>query len=385
MNRPLNLASTMFLVATTMGCGGPPEPEPDIAATSSALVLTDCSPGAVSAAVAAGGDVVLNCGPNPVIIAMTLGTNVTHSGRLIATPGMVTITHPSSLFQVSNNASFEVDNIKFVATSASSNAAHIIPGSATFVGCSFSGYQGFALSVHGGSHLTVSGCTFASNNSGNNPFAVPIYSEGSFTSVLNSTFNGNNSTAGSGGAITALAGGLTVNGSLFSNNQAAAGAAIYTSAGVHSVTNSTFFLNHATVGAGAIAAVNGATMTVTNSTFSQSGSPMGTFVGNPVLTNSILLDQSSPAGAGCALGGSGNIEWPTTLALCGAGFRYANPLLGTPANNGGPTMTIALNPGSAAIDSATGACPPSDQRGVVRPRDGDGNGSFICDVGAYER
>jgi hypothetical protein len=385
MNRPLNLAFTTFLVATVVGCAGPPEPETDIAATSSALVLTDCSAAAISAAVAAGGDVILNCGPNPVIITIPIQTNVTHSGRLIATPGMVTISHPGRLFQVSNNANFEVDNVKFVGTGASSNVANIVPGSATFVGCSFSGYQGFALSVLNVSHLTINACTFASNNSGNNPFAVPIYSEGSFTSVLNSTFNGNNSTAGTGGAITALGGGLTVNGSMFSNNQASAGAAIFAAAGVHSVTNSSFFLNHATVGGGAIAAVNGATMTVTNSTFSQSGSPMGTFMGNPVLTNSILLDQASPAGVACALSGSGNIEWPTTLALCGAGFRYGNPLLGTPANNGGPTMTLALNPGSAAIDSAIGSCPPLDQRGVARPRDGDGNGTFICDVGAFER
>jgi uncharacterized repeat protein (TIGR01451 family) len=51
----------------------------------------------------------------------------------------------------------------------------------------------------------------------------------------------------------------------------------------------------------------------------------------------------------------------------------------TLANNGGPTMTHALLPGSAAID-ATGACPGAvggvDQRG--QPRDAN------CDTGAYE-
>ncbi|MDW8255368.1 MAG: choice-of-anchor Q domain-containing protein, partial [Chloroflexota bacterium] len=53
-------------------------------------------------------------------------------------------------------------------------------------------------------------------------------------------------------------------------------------------------------------------------------------------------------------------------------------MLGPLANNGGPTLTRALLPGSPAINAATDTCPPTDQRGVLRPVDG------ACDAGAYE-
>jgi hypothetical protein len=58
----------------------------------------------------------------------------------------------------------------------------------------------------------------------------------------------------------------------------------------------------------------------------------------------------------------------------------SDPLLDALADNGGPTMTHALQTGSPAIDVITsGSCSVSkDQRGYVRPA---GSG---CDIGAYE-
>lgn len=56
------------------------------------------------------------------------------------------------------------------------------------------------------------------------------------------------------------------------------------------------------------------------------------------------------------------------------------------AANGGPTLSHALRRGPYAIDAGvTATCLATDQRGVARPVDGDGDGSAICDIGAVEQ
>jgi len=72
---------------------------------------------------------------------------------------------------------------------------------------------------------------------------------------------------------------------------------------------------------------------------------------------------------------------------CGTGFTNIIPGVDYDvvlADNGGPTQTHALLPGSVAIDAGSDECPPTDQRGVDRPLDGDGDGISRCDAGPFE-
>ncbi|MCC6179625.1 MAG: right-handed parallel beta-helix repeat-containing protein [Chloroflexi bacterium] len=81
-----------------------------------------------------------------------------------------------------------------------------------------------------------------------------------------------------------------------------------------------------------------------------------------------------------------NLEDGNTCGLTAQGdHTNTGPMLGPLADNGGLTRTQALLPGSPAIDAGTNqGCPAADQRGVTRPQDGNGDGSSLCDIGAYE-
>jgi hypothetical protein len=73
-------------------------------------------------------------------------------------------------------------------------------------------------------------------------------------------------------------------------------------------------------------------------------------------------------------------QFPSSSDLVGV-----DPQLGSLKSNGFTTSSHALKAGSPAIDAgASFHCALTDQRGVLRPVDGDRDGAANCDIGAFE-
>jgi CSLREA domain-containing protein len=217
------------------------------------------------------------------------------------------------------------------------------------------------------------------------------------SSITNSTFSGNAAFGSiAGGLYMTGAGAFHLQGSTFSGNQATGvaslGGGIFNASGMPStVTNSTFSGNLSGYRGGAFYAATA--VTFTNTTFSDNGAPGAggaVYHAAPAVTLVGTILAHSAAGGHCAgavfTSGGNNVDDGATCALAGTGDQSGvDPMLGPLQDNGGPTQTHALLQGSPAIDAGNGgACPATDQRGVARPTDGNGDATPACDVGAYE-
>src|SRR5215216_536112 len=239
-------------------------------------------------------------------------------------------------------------------------------------GRNYSGSNGGAIFNDG--NLIVTDSIFINNASTGNGGA--IYSR-SVLAITNSTFV--NNTAFSGGAV-------SLDGGLFLNPESS-----------RRIVNSTFVSNQADAasGLGGAVYISGSGNTfpnpaenipvLANNTFSENGAHSGGALyswGSLTITNNIFANSTS--GGDCvtySLGGtvSGSHNLIENGPACsGVPFIWGDPMLSPLSDNGGPTLTMALLPGSPAIDGGTAICAPTDQRGVTRPQ------GAACEIGAYE-
>jgi CSLREA domain-containing protein len=308
-------------------------------------------------------------------------------------------------------------------------ALHNFGGSVTVNNSSISGNRTFStygasggaiLSFYG--TLTINNSSFAGNSANSVGGGIAIFS--SSATVNNCTFSGNSVTgsgSGRGGGIYYAGGNngigntLTVSNSAFSGNSSdSVGGGLYSSE-IVKVYNSTFSGNSAADQGGGIMNPYGS-LTVINSTISGNSANQGGGIMNDLysdgsyggtttlLRNSIVADNSNGNcynDSGTLTDGGYNLDDDGTCVSAATSLT-ADPLL-DPAglkSNGGPTKTIALCQGvnspagctglSPAIDAANNTVCASapisnrDQRGLIRPWDGDFDGVHVCDIGAYE-
>lgn len=193
----------------------------------------------------------------------------------------------------------------------------------------------------------------------------------------------NNYADSEGGAIVNL-GTLKIYRTTIAFNSAVLGAGIWNS-GTLKTGNTTIASNTASQGGGALYDTGTAT-TIINSTFSSNTAPNGAGIfsgeeAGTTLINTIVANNTSSSNCfGTIIDGGNNLSWADTTC---PGIN-ADPELGPLAGQGGPTPTIALGPGSAAINAGNDTICAGDmvgsldQAGQRRPQ------GLHCDIGAFE-
>ena len=262
------------------------------------------------------------------------------------------------------------------------------------------GHSTRILEIVSPAQVTLSHLWFTDGQSTN---GGAINNTGNLT-IDNSTFS-NNSSSGGGGAIAGA--GVLITDSTFMNNSASDGGAIYSTFGWLEIYRSTMVHNQATTGLGGAirlagngeAVIVNSTITensvadeggaisiggvnlifIVNSTFARNMAVSGTEIDITGTSSDLQIINSVFV---CVSDGGSCYQSPTapgmTNSILGPGTFYDYGLAEL-ADNGGPTQTMALLPGSPLIDAGTFTqCPATDQRGITRPK-----GSH-CDIGAYE-
>jgi len=210
--------------------------------------------------------------------------------------------------------------------------------------------------------VTIERSTLSGNSASGTPSqafgGILNSSPGSVVTLTNSTVSGNTADAPAGGFSTAVGG-------------------ISNSGGSLTLMNSTLVGNGATEANGGQNPPTGGVTNLFGGTLSLSGTIVAAQVAGP---NCFGLAAASDAGY--------NLEDGTSCAFSTATQSLSNtqPRLDPAglADNGGPTKTIGLAPGSPAVDaipagsSGCGTTITVDQRGVQRPQ------GTRCDIGAYE-
>jgi CSLREA domain-containing protein len=268
--------------------------------------------------------------------------------------------------------------------------------------------------LNNSSTAELTGLTIAGHSNGSG-----LYNKGSGNTTLmikNSTINNNSATSGAGLLNASASAKATIENTRFSANIASVNGGGISNSGILTLKNSVVDNNQARTGGGidhqglsflaqnvtisgntAIdngggianqksATLNNVTLSGNNASGPETGGNLFNDGDSPqvIFANTIVANPGpggncvTTVGAMTSLGH--NLESTNTCNFIAAGdLANTDPLLGPLQDNGGPTPTHALLPGSPAIDQGDNAqCPADDQRGVARPV------GPSCDIGAFE-
>jgi CSLREA domain-containing protein len=249
------------------------------------------------------------------------------------------------------------------------SGVHAVISDVTVTGGATSG-NGGGLRAAGSGSLSLLRDSIADNRSLGNGGGID---SSTTLSVVSSTVSGNDA-SGNGGGIRGSS--VAIDSSTISGNVAGGVGGAGEGGGIDAVSASSFSLSSSTVTDNQAfnSAVLGAGIRAEPSALAD----------NSIVANNVahLPDQSLSAVSDC----DGTVQTQGHNLSDGTDCGFVQPtdqqgvpvLLGRLADNGGPTDTEAVLPGSHALDAGANCRAPSDQRGVSRPR------GAACDIGAYE-
>jgi hypothetical protein len=222
--------------------------------------------------------------------------------------------------------------------------------------------------IYNAGSLTLSNSTVTGNHAFD---AAGIFNASNATMVMSGDTVNNNTASGAGGGGIANSGKLTVSNCTIAANQAVNGGGIAND-GVLLMANSTVASNTVVVGGdGGGIITTGAELSLLNTIVFNPNS--GAATRNDVL-GPITHAQGDLFGSTVSIASGGDL---------GGNQFNTNPLLGPLQDNGGPTATMALLPGSPAIGGGVStslipglSVPTTDQRGDPRPANSTGIGAF---------
>ena len=238
-------------------------------------------------------------------------------------------------------------------------------GTTTLTNCTVSGNSSSSSAgglYDSGGTTTLTDCTVEGNFSGRR--GGGLSDTGGMTMLTDVTISGNTASGSGGGINTNFGATTTVIDCTVSQNSASSGGGLSDIEGTLTLTDSTVSGNSASANGGGVYNLSSATLTdcTVSGNSAEVGGGLDNASGTTKLANTIIAGNmagTTPDGSGTFSSEGNNLIGETegssgwvTSDLTGTTAQPLNPLLAPLGNYGGPTQTMALMPGSPAIDAA---------------------------------